>query len=226
MNVLDIIVKKDIQNIQTYTGKNKFNSAIYERKLSILNKVNKRIQDTKKYLEKNGLDTEFFESRLGIAKNVEGVIFSSDYRISTAKAVVEGISEKGLENLQKIIDTRSTLIQRAINYIKSASDEDEDDIDWEAEEEAKILARAGTVGKVYDDYNDAIQDFYHVKDNIQLDAIPDIETRESIRGKLAAVKTALTHPGTRFIGSSKVEENKKLISNALNDVYSLTGGKV
>ena len=199
----------------------------FDEKKKILQKLNKRITDTRKYLDDKKLDTEFFESRLSVAKNIDGVYFSSKFRISTKKMVIESISDKGFANLEKLIDTKSSLINRALQYIDSASDEAEDaDLDWEADNEAEILNRAGALIKVYDDYGEAIKDYYHVRDTINYDTIVDEKVKEDVRGKVSAIATKISHKGTSFIGSSKVETNKAYIKDMLNDIATLVGGSV
>ena len=187
-----------------------------------LNKINSRIYRIKQYHEEQGLDMTFFKDRLFAASQLEGVIFSNPYRISIAKVNIESINELTINSLNQLIPTMSEFRSLEEEYIKANMEEN---VDLSNKTDQEVAAMAGVIIKIYASYNDALQDFYNIRDDINMDAIISEEVKQQINGLLMQIDMAIHHKGTFALPVEKVEANKKLIGELAGKIEALKKGE-
>lgn len=183
-----------------------------------LNKINSRIYRIKKYHEEQGLDMTFFEDKLFAARQLEGVTFSNPYRISIAKVNIESINELTINSLNQLIPTMSEFRSLEEEYIKANMEED---VDLSNKTDQEVAAMAGVIIKIYASYSDALQDFYNIRDDLNMDAIISEEVKQQINGLLMQIDMTIHHKGTFTLPVEKVEENKKLIGELAGKIEAL-----
>lgn len=186
-----------------------------------LNKLNSRIYKIKKYHEAQGLDMTFFEDKLFAARQLEGVTFSNPYRISTAKTNIDSINELTIQSLNKLIPTMSEFRSLEEEYIKANMEEE---VDLSDKSDKEVAAMAGVIIKIYASYHEALQDFYDIRDNLDLDAIISEEVKQQINGLLMQIDMAIHHKGVFALPVEKVESNKKLIGELAGKIEALKRG--
>lgn len=186
-----------------------------------LNKINTRIYRIKQFHETHGLDTTFFEDKLAAARQLEGITFSSPYRISTAKTNIDAINELTIQSLNQLIPTMSEFRTLEEEYIKANMEEE---VDLLEKTDKEVAAMAGVIIKIYASYSEALQDFYDIRDNLDLDAIISEEIKQQINGLLMQIDMAIHHKGVYALPVEKVEANKKLIGELSSKIEALKRG--
>lgn len=184
-----------------------------------INRLNRRLRDTEKKLK----DTYLLDRMINNAKDIEGITWSSDRRLSTSKKALSKITDKAFEALSNIIKTPKEMIKEARNYIKDIADNEGVEVDVDNQSDEEVIAMAGAILKIYDKYEEALKDFYLLRE-IDTSSITNDDIRAEIESAIINIGKAIRHPGTWALPISVVEENKKNIGELHGKIEAVVMG--
>lgn len=176
-----------------------------------IDSINAALRTVKKTF---GHNSEVYNHILNTLSGIENLELTKRNYISkkTKDSLAQQAADNTVKNVTKWLDYTKKVIEDNNADAKSRSE-----MMTIPNTKSELIKATNVVVRMFDEYGDALDDFYNIEEEILGSAINmSNDDRNRIRGLVADVRMSISHPGQWALPANRIRQNANKINNLKN----------